>query len=72
LLVAGWTDGLIRPPDRQAILEPWWNEALSATSGEEKIKKASIMIYTAWNIRKERNRRVFEKKRQHSREEFCS
>jgi hypothetical protein len=43
-------------------LEPWWNEALSATSGKEKIRKASIMIYVAWNIWKERNRRVFEKK----------
>jgi hypothetical protein len=62
LLVAGWTDGLIHPPDRQANLELWWNEALSATSGKEKIKKASIMIYTAWNIWKERNRRVFAKK----------
>jgi hypothetical protein len=43
-------------------MQAWWNEAMSGVSGKEKIKKASTIIYTAWNLWKERNRRVFEKK----------
>jgi hypothetical protein len=35
---------------------------MCGVSGKDKIKKASIIIYTAWNLWKERNRRVFEKK----------
>jgi hypothetical protein len=62
LLVAQWSQGLVCITDRCISMQAWWNEAVSGVSGKEKIKKASTIIYTAWNLWKERNRRVFEKK----------
>jgi hypothetical protein len=44
-------------------MEGWWNSAMQRVSGKLKIKRASTIIYTAWNLWKERNRRVFEGER---------
>jgi hypothetical protein len=43
-------------------LESWWSTGLAYASAADKNKQAAIMIYTAWNIWKERNRRIFEAK----------
>jgi hypothetical protein len=46
---------------RQTIsLEGWWNAAVSNKSKDEARLTAAMLIYTAWNLWKERNRRVFE------------
>jgi hypothetical protein len=50
LLVANWLDGMVQQPERTATLEDWWNSSLMNTSGLIKKQKASIMIYTTWNI----------------------
>lgn len=47
-------------PDRGLAMENWWNDMLAGLPKEFKRQRASAMIYTVWNIRKERNRRAFE------------
>jgi hypothetical protein len=42
------------------LLLQWWNSGLAETSTASKSRQATIRIYTAWNIWKERNRRIFE------------
>jgi hypothetical protein len=40
-------------------MENWWNLSLRGLPKKLKQKVASLLIYTAWNIWKERNMRVF-------------
>jgi len=40
-------------------LEDWWNDSLAGLSKEDRRSKAAILIYSAWNIWKARNRQVF-------------
>ena len=56
VLVAQWTEGLVAVPDREAKMEHWWNGSLTGIPKSIKRENASILIYTAWNIWKERNR----------------
>jgi hypothetical protein len=37
----------------------WWERELAKLPNKIRKLKAAMMIYTAWNIWKERNRRVF-------------
>ncbi|KAF8670042.1 hypothetical protein HU200_051233 [Digitaria exilis] len=41
-------------------MEEWWNLSLQGLNKELKQRTAALMIYTACNIWKERNRRIFE------------
>ncbi|CAN6296602.1 unnamed protein product [Urochloa humidicola] len=60
VLVQQWCEGLVQIPQREMGIEDWWNLSLAGTSKQIRRSKATIMIYTVWNIWKERNRRVFE------------
>ena len=40
-------------------VEEWWNSSLQASTAENRSKVAAILIYTAWNVWNERNRRIF-------------
>ncbi|CAN6335147.1 unnamed protein product [Urochloa humidicola] len=60
LLVCQWTGGLVKVPATDTEMEDWWNLSLRGLPKKLKQKLASLMIYTAWNIWKERNRRIFD------------
>jgi ABC-type histidine transport system ATPase subunit len=47
-------------PDRNLDLVLWWNDAFVGAPKNINRDRASLVIYTAWNIWKERNRGVFE------------
>ncbi|KAG2617972.1 hypothetical protein PVAP13_3NG258106 [Panicum virgatum] len=59
-LVQNWTDGLISLPPSGIGIEEWWNLMINSTTSENRNKVAAILIYTAWNIWNERNRRIFQ------------
>jgi hypothetical protein len=61
VLVARWTDGLIHIPSVTAIMEEWWNSSMTRHSKEVGRLIASLLIYTSWNIWKERDRRIFDR-----------
>jgi hypothetical protein len=47
-------------PSQEDTLELWWNSTLVHTPREYKRCLAAILIYTCWNLWKERNRGIFE------------
>jgi hypothetical protein len=59
-LVQEWTDGLISVPMAGMEIEDWWNLSLQAASAKNRSRVADVLIYTAWNIWHERNRRIFQ------------
>jgi hypothetical protein len=59
-LVSNWTEGLVPVPSLAMGMEQWWNSAIQVSPREHRRHLASVMIYTAWNIWNERNRRTFE------------
>ena len=50
---------LICPTQDPPNLKSWWQEAASKIAKEEKRGFNGLVIYTLWNIWKERNRRIF-------------
>lgn len=62
VLVSGWTNGAVRVPQQSVWLELWWNRELAGLPSKEKKQRVAYLIYNAWNIWKERNRRIFEGK----------
>jgi hypothetical protein len=59
-LVSGWSDGLVQVPSRTVAVECWWNLAVCRRPKEEARLLAALLIYTSWNLWKERNRQVFD------------
>jgi hypothetical protein len=57
-LVFVWTEGRVTAPARNISVEMWWNSSLQRLPRKEQSQTAAVLIYTAWSLRKERNRRV--------------
>jgi hypothetical protein len=60
--VSEWTNGKVSVPRQEDNIEVWWNRSTCGRSRGEGRLLTAILIYTVWNIWKERNRRVFERK----------
>jgi hypothetical protein len=41
-------------------MQDWWNNSLKGLRKKEKQQVASMLIYTSWNVWKEKNRRIFD------------
>lgn len=54
-----WTQALVNTPQSGMQILEWWERELAKLPKKTRKLKAAMMIYTAWNIWKERNRRVF-------------
>ncbi|KAF8724977.1 hypothetical protein HU200_020700 [Digitaria exilis] len=54
------SEGLVTVPPPNADMENWWNASTQGMEKKLKQRLASLLIYTAWNIWRERNRRIFE------------
>ena len=57
-----WTQALVERPTQGMQVMDWWEKELVHLPKKTRKVKAAFMIYTTWNIWKERNRRVFEQK----------
>ena len=58
--MAIWTQQLVRPPQLISEIIDWWQKELAQLPRKTRRVKAALMMYCAWNIRKERNCRVFD------------
>jgi hypothetical protein len=47
-------------PESSSSVDVWWQQKLAGLQKKMRRTKAAIMMYAAWNIWKERNRRIFE------------
>jgi hypothetical protein len=50
---------LVHAPDVGLSLEIWWNGAVRGRPKRQRRQVAALMVYTAWNVWKERNRGIF-------------
>ena len=53
------TQGLVVIPEPGLSLQDWWNSSLLVAGHHNRGSVAATLMYTAWNIWNERNRRVF-------------
>jgi hypothetical protein len=60
LHMSSWSNGLIRLPSDNTSVEDWWHLSLRSFPAAQRRNVAALMMYTMWNIWKERNRRIFE------------
>jgi hypothetical protein len=58
--MSSWSNGLIRLPSDNTSVEDWWHLSLRSFPAAQRRNVAALMMYTMWNIWKERNRRIFE------------
>jgi len=60
LLVSNWTEGQVKLPVPGTTIQEWWNNSMQGLGKKDKQRMAALMIYTSWNVWKERNRRIFQ------------
>lgn len=61
-LVVSWSESVIVAPVVGMELEVWWNLSTRGLPKECKRQVVSLLMYTTWNIWKERNRCIFDGK----------
>jgi hypothetical protein len=62
MLVAHWSENLVSVSRPGVGLEDWWNSSTNSLPKDRRARVSAIIIYTTWNLWKERNRRVFNNK----------
>jgi hypothetical protein len=58
--MASWTQQLVRAPDDGLEIIDWWQKEIAHLPSKTRRIKAAMLMYCAWNIWKERIRRVFD------------
>ncbi|TVU39308.1 hypothetical protein EJB05_12721, partial [Eragrostis curvula] len=55
-----WSHNIVQVPEMDiGSIQEWWNKNVERVPKDQKRLKAAVMIYTAWHIWNERNRRIF-------------
>jgi hypothetical protein len=61
MLVKNWVgEHIVHIDEDVQTLKTWWERSLQGRSAAQQKTTAAILMYSAWNIWKERNRRTFE------------
>ena len=58
--IQAWAGQLVQVPNGSLEIVDWWQKELAHLPKKTRRTKAAFMLYCAWNIWKERNRRIFE------------
>jgi len=61
-LMQGWSNGVVKTLEKRVDIEAWWMSSLQTIPQEQRRHVVALLMYTAWNIWKEPNRRAFEGK----------
>ncbi|PUZ59624.1 hypothetical protein GQ55_4G057600 [Panicum hallii var. hallii] len=51
---------MVQVPSNETDVEQWWNLQLASLPKQRRRIKAAVMMYTAWNVWKARNREIFD------------
>ncbi|TVU33381.1 hypothetical protein EJB05_25195, partial [Eragrostis curvula] len=59
-IISSWSHNIVQVPEMDiGSIQEWWNKNVERVPKDQKRLKAAVMIYTAWHIWNERNRRIF-------------